>query len=118
MYGIDTRLPGILYAVVARPQVLGGRVVRYDATATLKVPAGPRRFEVSSSGTTKVSEFEILNGSRKKRVASGSGTSVAEINRLIKQYQEMRRMMKTARKGMRGLDMSKMAFPGPKSGGA
>jgi len=61
---------------------------------------------------------QILNGSRKKRVASGSGTSVAEINRLIKQYQEMRRMMKTAKKGMRGLDMSKMAFPGPKSGGA
>jgi signal recognition particle subunit SRP54 len=57
---------------------------------------------------------QILNGSRKKRVASGSGTSVAEINRLIKQYQEMRKMMKAAKKGMRGLDMSKMAFPGPK----
>ena len=58
---------------------------------------------------------QILNGSRKKRVAAGSGTSVAEINRLLKQYQQMRRMMKTARKGMRGLDMSKMAFPGAQS---
>jgi signal recognition particle subunit SRP54 len=57
---------------------------------------------------------QILNGSRKKRVASGSGTSVAEINRLIKQYQEMRKMVKAAKKGMRGLDMSKMAFPVPK----
>jgi len=55
---------------------------------------------------------QVLNGSRKKRIAGGSGTSVAEINRLLKQYQQMRRMMRTARKGMRGLDMSKLALPG------
>ncbi len=57
---------------------------------------------------------QILNGSRKKRVAAGSGTSVAEINRLLKQYQQMRRMMKAASKGVRGLDMSRLAMPGPK----
>src|SRR6266508_1329312 len=34
---------------------------------------------------------QILNGSRKKRIASGSGTAVSEINRLIKQYQQMRK---------------------------
>jgi signal recognition particle subunit SRP54 len=55
---------------------------------------------------------QVLNGSRKKRVAAGSGTSVAEINRLLKQYQQMRRMMRTAKKGMRGLDLSKIALPG------
>ena len=54
---------------------------------------------------------QVLNGSRKKRIAGGSGTSVAEINRLLKQYQQMRRMMRTARKGMRGLDLSKLALP-------
>jgi len=37
---------------------------------------------------------DILNGSRKKRIAMGSGTSVAEINRLLKQYAQMRKMMK------------------------
>ena len=37
-YGMDTRLPGMFYAVVARPQVYGGKVVSYDAAATLKVP--------------------------------------------------------------------------------
>ena len=57
---------------------------------------------------------QILNGSRKKRVAAGSGTSVAELNRLLKQYQQMRRLMRTARKGARGLDLSKLAFPGPR----
>ena len=55
---------------------------------------------------------QVLNGSRKKRIAGGSGTSVAEINRLLKQYQQMRRMMRSARKGMRGLDMSKLMMPG------
>lgn len=37
----------------------------------------------------------ILNGSRKKRIAKGSGTSVQEINRLLKQFQDARRMMKS-----------------------
>jgi signal recognition particle subunit SRP54 len=55
---------------------------------------------------------QVLNGSRKKRIAGGSGTSVAEINRLLKQYQQMRRMIRTAKKGMRGLDMSKLMLPG------
>jgi signal recognition particle subunit SRP54 len=37
---------------------------------------------------------DVLNGSRKKRIATGSGTSVSEINRLLKQYAQMRKMMK------------------------
>ena len=37
---------------------------------------------------------DVLNGSRKKRIAMGSGTSVAEINRLLKQYRTMQKMMK------------------------
>ncbi len=37
-YGMDTRVPGMLYAVVARPQVYGGKVTSYDAADALKVP--------------------------------------------------------------------------------
>jgi signal recognition particle subunit SRP54 len=37
---------------------------------------------------------DVLNGSRKKRISMGSGTSVAEINRLLKQYKTMQKMMK------------------------
>lgn len=37
---------------------------------------------------------EIINGSRRRRIANGSGTSVEEVNRLLKQFVEMRKMMK------------------------
>jgi signal recognition particle subunit SRP54 len=37
---------------------------------------------------------EIINGSRRRRIAKGSGTSVEDVNRLIKQFVEMRKMMK------------------------
>jgi len=57
---------------------------------------------------------QILNGSRKKRIASGSGTAVSEINQLLKQYQQMRKLLKMTRKGMRGLDLSKLPLPAPK----
>jgi len=57
---------------------------------------------------------QVLNGSRKKRVASGSGTTVSEINRLLKQYLQMRKLMKAARKGVRGLDLSRLPLPAPR----
>jgi signal recognition particle subunit SRP54 len=58
---------------------------------------------------------QVLNGSRKKRVAAGSGTTVAEINRLLKQYQQMRKLMKTAGKGKPRLDLSRLPLPAPRS---
>ena len=38
---------------------------------------------------------EIINSSRKERIARGSGTSVAEVNKLLKQFEGTRKMMKT-----------------------
>ncbi|HAA10470.1 MAG TPA: signal recognition particle protein, partial [Cytophagales bacterium] len=37
---------------------------------------------------------DIINGSRRKRIASGSGTSIQQVNNLLKQFQDMRKMMK------------------------
>jgi signal recognition particle subunit SRP54 len=37
---------------------------------------------------------EVLNGSRRKRIADGSGTSVTDVNRLLKQFGEMQKMMR------------------------
>ncbi len=42
---------------------------------------------------------EVMNGSRKKRVAEGSGTSLPEVNRLIKQFESSRKVMKSAMAG-------------------
>jgi len=50
----------------------------------------------------------IINSSRKKRIAAGSGTSVVEINRLIKQFD----LMKTMTKQMTGKKGKRMSFPG------
>jgi len=48
-YGIDTRLPGMLYAVIARPAVLGGKVVGFDSSAALKVPGVVQVVEIKAS---------------------------------------------------------------------
>lgn len=47
---------------------------------------------------------DILNASRRRRIASGSGTDVQDVNRLIKQYRDIKKLMKTFQKsGGRGL---------------
>ncbi|HIN22223.1 MAG TPA: signal recognition particle protein, partial [Rhodospirillales bacterium] len=47
---------------------------------------------------------KLLNASRRKRIAAGSGTSVQDVNRILKQYRQMSTMMKKAGKmGNRGL---------------
>jgi len=45
---------------------------------------------------------QIIKGSRRKRIATGSGTSVQQVNRLIKQFSEMRKVMKRVSKSGRG----------------
>ena len=37
---------------------------------------------------------QLLNGSRKQRISNGSGTTIQEVNRLIKQFEDMRKMMR------------------------
>src|SRR5690606_39476263 len=51
---------------------------------------------------------DVLNGSRKRRIAAGSGTQVQDVNRLLKQFTQMSKMMKKMQKDgmkkfMRGL---------------
>ncbi|UBX47834.1 signal recognition particle protein [Providencia alcalifaciens] len=61
---------------------------------------------------------EIIKGSRKRRIAAGSGTTVQEVNKLLKQFDDMQRMMKKMKKGglakmMRGMKgMMPPGFPG------
>ena len=59
-YGIDTRLPGMLYAVVAHPPVYRGTVASYDATEALKVPGVVRVVEIEPSPAP--AQFNPLGG--------------------------------------------------------
>jgi signal recognition particle subunit SRP54 len=58
---------------------------------------------IINSMTRKEREVpDILNGSRRRRVASGSGTSVADVNRLLKQFVQARKLMKRVMPGGSG----------------
>jgi signal recognition particle subunit SRP54 len=59
---------------------------------------------ISSMTKSERRNPKLLNASRRRRIATGSGTSVPEINRLLKQYQDMSDMMKKVKKlGQKGL---------------
>jgi signal recognition particle subunit SRP54 len=49
---------------------------------------------ISSMTMEERRNAEILNGSRRRRIASGSGTSVQDVNRLLKSYEDARRVMR------------------------
>jgi hypothetical protein len=55
---------------------------------------------------------EILNGSRRKRIARGSGVEVSDVNRLLKQYRDMKKMMKLLSKAPNLDRLGKGMFPG------
>jgi signal recognition particle subunit SRP54 len=67
-----------------------------------QLPSGPdaerelRKVEAIISSMTKQERADptILNGSRRKRIAKGSGTTVSDVNQLLKQFEEMRKLMR------------------------
>ena len=56
-------------------------------------------------------EPEIMNASRKRRIAKGSGTTVSQVNRLLKQFNEMKKMMKQMTNMQSGKKGRGMKFP-------
>jgi signal recognition particle subunit SRP54 len=64
---------------------------------------------ISSMTPTERRRHDLINGSRRKRIAKGSGTSVEEVNRLLKQFVQMRKMLKQigamggGKRGMMGM---------------
>ena len=54
---------------------------------------------------------EIINGKRRKRIARGSGTSVQQVNQVLKQYFQMRKMMKSMSTSLLGRGLSKLGMP-------
>ena len=93
MGGMLSMLPGIgkLKKQIGEANIDEGVVKRQEAI-------------ISSMTKSERRNPKLLNGSRRRRIASGSGTSVQEINRLLKQYQDMADMMKKMKKlGPKGM---------------
>ena len=92
--GVLAMLPGV------------GKLQKQMATAGVDDKSIARQVAIIQSMTAQERKSpKLLNASRKRRVASGSGTTAQEINRLLKQQMEMARMMKKVGKmgGLKGL---------------
>ncbi len=84
---------------------VGGKInlddVNIDENATKHIEA-----IIQSMTKKERQDPDILNSSRKRRIANGSGTSIQDINKLLKQFEEMKKMMKmmnSMTKGKKGL---------------
>ena len=94
-----------------------GKMQKEMAKAKIDDKMIGRQLAILSSMTPKERRNpQILHASRKKRIAAGSGTQVQDVNKLMKQYQQMQTMMKRMKKagGIKNL-MGRM--PGMDGGG-
>ena len=93
MKGVMGMLPGVAKVKnqIAEANIDDGALARQEAIILSMTPGERRRPE-------------LIKASRKRRIATGSGTSVQDVNRLMKQFLEMTRMMKRMNKmGKKGL---------------
>ena len=69
---------------------------------------------IKSMTKNERNEPHIINGSRRKRIAAGSGTTIQEVNKLLKDFEEMKKMFKMmadqGRRGGKGMGKFKMPF--------
>ncbi len=87
MAGIMDKLPGMSgMPQQAMNQIDDKQISRQEAIINSMTPAERRKPD-------------ILNGSRKRRIAAGSGTQIQDLNRLLKQFKQMQKMMKKMKKG-------------------
>jgi signal recognition particle subunit SRP54 len=80
-------------------QVDEGQIVRVEAI-------------INSMTAHEREHHEVINGSRRKRIARGSGTTVQEVNNLLRQYVQMRKMFKGMGKPSLARRMAGMKLPG------
>jgi signal recognition particle subunit SRP54 len=98
-----------------------GNMAQMAEQANLNSQLGRMSIIIDSMTLAERSNPDILNGSRKRRITQGSGTSIQDLNRLLKQYKQMSKMMKKMKgkgmhKMMRGME-SMMGQSGAQGGG-
>jgi len=92
-----------LLAMIPGMQGKALKGIQIDDRALIKVEA-----IINSMTRRERYSPQIMNGSRRKRIALGSGTSVQDVNRVLNQFETMRKMMKMMKKGGR----MKQSIPG------
>jgi signal recognition particle subunit SRP54 len=98
-----------------------GNMAQMAEQANLTSQLGRMSIIIDSMTLAERANPDILNGSRKRRITQGSGTSIQDLNRLLKQYKQMSKMMKKMKgkgmnKMMRGME-GMMSQSGAQSGG-
>ena len=80
-------------------QMTGG--MQMTDEQSVEVEAQMKRTEAIIDSMTKQErrEYKIINASRKTRIANGSGSTIAEVNGLLRQYEQMRKMMQQMNRG-------------------
>ncbi len=99
---------GSLSSLLGMIPGLGAQIknAKIDDNALIRVEAIINSMTLQERSTPK-----ILNGSRRKRIARGSGTSIQDVNRLIKQFGEMQKMMsRFSKKGFNGSALNNFKF--------
>jgi signal recognition particle subunit SRP54 len=81
MKSVMKMLPGMSGNMLDKAKVDEGQMNRTEAI-------------INSMTKQERTKPELINGSRRKRIARGSGTNVSQVNKLLKQFRDMRRMMK------------------------
>ena len=101
---------GSLESVMAMVPGMSGKDVKVDEDMIVRTEA-----IILSMTLKERNNPDIINSSRKKRIAKGSGTSVEEVNRLLKQFDQMKKLMKQMSsgkfKGFGGFGGRKMKMP-------
>ena len=90
-----------------------GQLSKQIPEGTAEKAMGHVEAIINSMTPKERANINIINGSRRKRIALGSGTRVQDVNKLIKQFSEMRKMMKKMKKmqgGKKGLGGLNLPF--------
>jgi len=100
--------------------MLGGLRVTPEQTAEMESKLKVTEAIINSMTLAERRDHTLLNASRRKRIARGSGTAVQEVNQMINEYTEMRKMMRMMTSGGLGGMMGGLmggGLPGFGSGG-
>ena len=80
-------------------QMMGGLSLSDEQSAEVDIQMKRTEAIIDSMTRAERNNHKILDASRKTRIAGGSGTTIAEVNQLLRQYEQMRKMMAQLNKG-------------------